>query len=192
MKGFSVLESMVSVAIISIMAVSMWVGYGNWRSRSALNAATQKMVADIRRVQNLAVSTGQIRDPDSGSLTIPCGYGIHYLNPGAYILFANKQNGLDLDCRDSNRVYVDSQDINIETVNIEQRNIDFSGVFDDILFFPPDPLTLITESSPPDTVSTISNRTILGYELASITLCFSSGSLCKNIEVRETGLIDIQ
>lgn len=194
MKGFSTLESMVTIAIISIMAVSMWVGYGNWRSRSTLNTAAQKVAADIRKVQNWAVSTSQIEDPGSGSMIIPCGYGIHYIDSDTYILFANIQKvGGSNNCSDSNRVYeTTTPDIAVETVNIEQRNISFQGSFDDILFFPPDPLTLITESSPLDTGSKILDGILPGYTSAIITLCFSGSLPCKAIEVRGTGLVDIQ
>lgn len=189
MKGFSVLESMVSVAIISIMAVSMWVGYGNWRSRSILNVATQKVAADIRKVQNLAISTSQIRDPVSGNMIIPCGYGIHYFNSDWYGLFANVQDGSQSDCQNSNRVYFFSQDIDVEFVNIRQSsNAGFQGPFDDILFFPPDPLTLITLAG--DTSRFISDGLLAG-DTATITLCVSGGSLCRGIEVKGTGLIDI-
>lgn len=178
MKGFTLLESVVTIAVISIIAVVVLANYGTLRSRTFLDKAVQKIALDIRKAQNFAVVT--VRLPDG---TIPCGYGIHYVDNDTYALFANIQDGALDDCSDSNKIY-DGGDIIVETINIQQPKIRFNGAlspFSDILFFPPDPVTFI-------------NGVFNSSARSTIGLCFEDdcASMNRQIDVWGTGLVDIE
>lgn len=167
MRGFTLVEAIVAIAIISLMSVFTVTGYGDLRNRSALNRAAQKTALDIRQAQNLATAT--VAQPDG---SVFCGYGIHYLDADTYILFTDK------DCS-TNRVFNSGEEA--ETINIEQPNIKFDGSFSDILFFPPDPVTFINGAFDP------------GLQ-AVITLCVENNcdSYFKRINVWGNGRIDIE
>ena len=174
LTGFTLIEVIVSVAIIILMVAITMVKYGDLRNRSTLNQAAQKVALDIRKAQNLAASTVAQSD---GSVF--CGYGIHYSDLNTYILFTDKDSSGDPLCGPADQIFNLGEET--ETINIEQPNIKFENSFSDILFFPPDPVTYIGGSFNPSFTSVI----ILCVE----TDCDSS---FKKINVWGNGRIDIE
>lgn len=178
MKGFTLIESIVTIAVIVIMAVIVLANYDTLRTQSALNRAVQKIVVDIRKAQNFSAQTRRLSD---GS--IPCGYGIHYEADDTYILFADIDNSGSL-CGNADQMYDTNDDVDVEIIRIRQQSMEFSGSFQDILFFPPDPLTFINGGNPPGVHDSGLSTTI--------NLCFEGNSPCRQVIVWGSGLIDIE
>ncbi|MFA6096464.1 MAG: type II secretion system protein [Candidatus Paceibacterota bacterium] len=131
-NGFTLLEMMLVIVIISIMSVVVMNNYNSQKKTKEMQFAIQKISDDIRRVQNYSINIKKFEDYD-----ISGGYGIHFERDGAgYIIFLNSPSVL-------NKAYVSGEDQIVETivlspsVTIETLN----GVSDlpnaDILFGPP-------------------------------------------------------
>ncbi|MBU3664044.1 MAG: prepilin-type N-terminal cleavage/methylation domain-containing protein [Bacteroidetes bacterium] len=68
-KGFTVIELVVSIAIISMVTAIFLVNYRTVNRRSDLTMISQKVVTDIRMAQNY--SLGLARYGENGSTNIP-------------------------------------------------------------------------------------------------------------------------
>ncbi|MBU4000257.1 type II secretion system GspH family protein [Patescibacteria group bacterium] len=88
-RGYTLVELLIVVAIISIMSVVSFSNYGTSRKNVVLRQEAQKVILDLRQAQNMAMNTvkfnGQI---PSG------GYGIRFdvLSSDAYIIYADTDN----------------------------------------------------------------------------------------------------
>lgn len=88
--GYTLIELLMVVAIISIMAVAAFANYGANRKNIVLRQEAQKMILDLRRAQNMAMNVSKL-----SSTEIPSGgYGVHFdtSSSGAYILYADIDN----------------------------------------------------------------------------------------------------
>lgn len=92
-RGYTLIELLMVVAIISIMAVAAFANYGTNRKNAVLRQEAQKLILDLRRAQNMAMNVSQL-----SSTEIPLGgYGIRFvLSSGNYTIYADK---------DDNKVY---------------------------------------------------------------------------------------
>lgn len=89
--GYTLVELLVVAAIISVMSVMSFAGYGISQKNVILRQEAQKLVLDLRRAQNMAMNVSQL-----SSSEIPSGgYGVHFdiLSSGAYIIYADTDNG---------------------------------------------------------------------------------------------------
>jgi prepilin-type N-terminal cleavage/methylation domain-containing protein len=95
-RGTSLIEVMAVIAIIAIVSGALMVAFSRNRQASNLEAAGRQLAADIRTVQNYALS-GKMQ----GS-TIPCSYGVVW-GTGAteYNVTYKKLAGVDT-CGNSN------------------------------------------------------------------------------------------
>lgn len=132
-NGFTLLEMMLVVVIISIMSVVVMNNYNSQKKTKEMQFATQKISDDIRKVQNYSINIKKFENYD-----ISGGYGIHFERDGTgYVIFLNSPSV-------PNKAYVDDiEDKIVETVAFPQGvTIDtLNGVSDlpnaDILFEPP-------------------------------------------------------
>jgi prepilin-type N-terminal cleavage/methylation domain-containing protein len=123
--GFTLIEFLVVLFIISLISGAALANYGSSKQRYYVSKATQQFASDLRRAQNMAL-TGKIQ-----GMTVPQGYGIHIVSSSQYLLFYNT---------DSQKTYQGSGVL--ETINIEGGSA-LAPVNYDIYFTPPEPLTYL-------------------------------------------------
>lgn len=116
--GFTILELVVVVSIISAILLVAVSNFGQIRLNFSLARSAQKFGQDVRRAQNLASSA----NPQIISWPpIAGGYGVHLdfdiLGRKQYIIYGDTNN---------NRQYNDGVDVVIETVDISKEE---PGVF---------------------------------------------------------------
>lgn len=177
-KGFTLIELIVVLGITALLS-SILISYNSIsRQQLAFYAERIKFVETIFRAKSLALSPyTQSSGGDS------CGYGIHVdYEAESYSLFRyNKPQGVN--CQDINSIDIGSENI-ISTVGIN-KNVKFinsgngTARYDDILFVPPDPITLLSSDG-----VTINNSSI------SVNIHTQDGSLSAVISVNSAGLIN--
>ncbi len=83
-SGFTLLELMVSIAIISILAVVSFNVLVPLRKNSALKNSQLKVKAVIKKAQNYSL---QGITPTGGNSGVLCGYGFKFINTTQYEIF---------------------------------------------------------------------------------------------------------
>lgn len=137
--GFTLIEVLVSTFIIGVLSTVILLNYRAGQERASLTRAAAAFETDIRRAQNLAVASADF----DGS--VPCGYGIHYIDSRTYSIYVGKLGGA-VDCRSSNHNYQAGTDLIYRNIAIIEWAVVFKNSFSDIFFEPPDPTTYINNS----------------------------------------------
>ena len=163
--GFTLIELLVVISIIGLLSSLVLANHHNSQKKYALSQATQQLISDLRKAQNMAMSGVDI---EIGQYY---GYGL-YLNKvdSFYIIYADKND---------NTSYQPS-DTTIETVNLSSQ-IKINSLSPlankiDVFFKPPEPTTYINANS---------GTGISGI----ITLELEGTSLTKTVTVTTAGLI---
>lgn len=138
--GFSLIEVLVVIFIISLVSGSILAGY--LRSQGSYYAlkAAQKLSVDLRRAQNMALS-GTLQ----GAI-VPAGYGIHIKSDNGYSLFYNVSQ--------ESIFYDDSVILDDLTLD----NATLSPVGTSIFFQPPEPETCVNGSNTDSQTITITSN----------------------------------
>lgn len=172
--AFTLTELLVVMFIISLLSSIVLANYRGGQKKYALFQATQQLVSDLRKAQNMAMSGVDIGEVVGEPGKYYCGYGIqinYSARPTSYYFYIDKSP----DCSTSNNQY-DSSDKLLETVNLpNQIEIQSTSLLPiDIFFKPPDPTTYIND----------------GVAVSgTITLKLKDTSLTKTITVTTAGLI---
>lgn len=169
-KGFTLIELMVVVAIIGIVSVLVLANYRQDSARQSLVQAEQKLISDLRRAQNMAMSGTDINNQYYG-VGIYIDIGAEGDN-GKYIIYGEKQQ--------DNRTYNSGSDTIIETINLPPKIIIQSvssgnnklGVF----YEPPDPRIYLD-------VLPVSGQATINLQAQN------SGLPVKTITVNDSGLV---
>ncbi|MBI2984293.1 MAG: prepilin-type N-terminal cleavage/methylation domain-containing protein [Candidatus Kerfeldbacteria bacterium] len=87
--GLTLVELLISIAVIGILSSIVFVGFYQDRERSAVKRAAEQLQVDVQSAQNRA---------QSGVLTggsLPAGYGVHFdvATPDRYLIFADALSG---------------------------------------------------------------------------------------------------
>lgn len=179
-SGFTMLELMVSLGIMAILIGSFVVNYRGGSRNSELGLAAQKLVSDIRMVQNSALGTTRY----NGKVPIG-GWGLHFDktsgNNLAYTVFADVDGDKNYDgASESNAVYGGRRMNLPENISISELLFNAAPKNTiDVIFLPPDPETLIW-----DGFSTTTNATIrIRHSVTGVT---------KDAYVNFFGLIEVQ
>ena len=162
--GFTLIEMLVVIAVISILTAVVIIGYRDSGKKYALAQESQKLVADIRRAQNMAMSGAKV----AGQYY---GFGVYAAkNDNFYVLYGDK-NG--------NHTYQPSDDtlITITIINnVRIQYVSFSNHKLDVFFEPPDPTTYLSGDSTHGLSSTV-------------TLEVENTSLTKTITITTAGVV---
>jgi len=172
-KAFTLMESIIVIAIIVILALIIFPNYYSTKQQLALQRSASKLAQDIRKVQEMAMSAQEFE----GEISLG-GYGIYLRRVPSpqisYILYVDKNN---------NQKY-DSGEETIEEINFESgiRILSLSGNHTSIIFTPPDPTVLFTDADGID----------LGLGQISIVISLiSDETKTKTISINKAGLINI-
>lgn len=125
--GFTLVELLVVIFIISLISGSVL--YSSWKGQDQyyVSKSVQKLAADLRRAQNLALS-GQTQ-----GVIMPRGYGLYFVSGSQYYIFYNTSSDL---------VYAAGASVLLETINLTNNAV-VSPIAQSIYFTPPDPTTYI-------------------------------------------------
>lgn len=162
--GFTLAEMLVIMFIISLLSTLILANYRGGQRQYALNDATKKLLSDLRKAQNMAIS-------GSGNSK---GYGISAVSSStSYIIFGDN-NG--------NFRYESGTDVVLETISLPLgiKILSVSPLLGgrlSVVFAPPAPTTFINAQS------------TLGLS-ATFTLQTDDGSLTKTITTTTAGLIN--
>lgn len=171
-SGFTLIEVLLYAILMGTFSTIILFNLrGSQSNISVVDRASAAIISDFRRVQNYAIAGLTFQ----GSSV--CGYGIHYLAPDSYLIYA----GGGATCSSSNRNYQNGQDFNVQTVKINESSVKFKASFNDVFFEPPDPKTYLNNSfslSDPPLVIT------MGFENQN---CPTG---CRTIHIYPSGKID--
>jgi len=176
-KGFTLVELMVTVSIISLLSVVVFANYRAGGKQFALQRSAHKLAQDIRRAQNMTMGAVECPSGTACAGQVPPGYGIR-LSQGDdtfYRLYA------DTTPPKGNEQY-NGGDVVIETIYLENGVYIFSAspASFSINFKPPDPVVRIRDGGGDVTE-------------ARITIALQADtSKTKTIKVNKAGLIEIE
>lgn len=173
-KGFSLVEMLVVMAVITIISLMVLAQYRLGRRKNLLRLEAQKVVNSLRRVQNMSLSSQEYkgRVPELG------GYGAHFNELGenakSYVLFADV-NG--------DGQYNDDGTEKIETINFPDR-VSLGGLEAeqiDIIFSAPDGALSISGGR---------ESTIVIIKDTELDLTRGAIPSTQTITIRKPGVID--
>lgn len=175
--GFTFVELMVIIAIIAVLSAISIPFYSSLRKTLTLERATAKLVQDLRRTEEMALSGQDFK----GTGFPKGGYGM-YFNQG------------DTNCTifadiDATRKF-DSSNKTLEVVSFE-NNVKVNSLNNGsnakihVIFVPPDPFVFITDSNGNDLMAATSPLTVVNIRISLI----DDASKYRDIKVSRTGLI---
>ena len=133
-NGFTLIELMVSIAIVGILASVIVVNTRFGERQQALAQAAQKLVLDLRKAQNSALAPGAETD---------CIYGLKIDSDGSYFIYKRS----DAECLiDGQYKYIDGSANKTETILLN-KNIKFVAWNKEVAFEAPEPIAHIDGAS---------------------------------------------
>jgi len=171
-NGFTIIEMIVAVAIISIMAVLILANYNQGRSQLSVDGVAQALMVDLRQAQSMALA-GALTNGKYG------GYGIYSVSTTQYDLFFNEnienngcqKDGFEYSNSGSNGLLIKRVSLpNNITISFNNNNVN------NVFFAPPQPKTCIGNDA--------------NNESMTISLTDNSSGAKKTITVTKNGVIE--
>lgn len=106
-KGFSLVEVLVVIFVISLLSGSVSASYWSSQKRYYVSKAVQRLTVDLRRAQNMALAGA------TQGAVVPKGYGVYTQSDSQYIIFYNN---------DSNKAYNGSS-VLFETIALDNATL---------------------------------------------------------------------
>ena len=170
MRGFTLIEALVAVFIIGVLSTVILLNYRTGQDQASLTRSAAAFETEIRRTQNLAVASSELEG------SIPCGYGLHYIDSRTYSLYAGRLGGA-ANCQASNHNFQSGTDSVYQNLKIIEQRAVFKNSFSDIFFEPPDPAAYINDSR------------AVGASTA-VEICLETDlTVCRNLTVDTAGRI---
>jgi len=191
--GFSLIEMLVVISIVTILSGSLILTFS--RVRSDPTHTVNIVIAEIRDTQVRALSGVRYKHPSesiSGPL-LRCGYGI---TPGLvtteFRVYAGP-NSPGTDCTAEDRRFNDPPDKIVRTVKLQDPNFEFKNAiagknFYDIFFEPPDRKVFIDNSSALAGSATNPAKILLGPLGVD---CAVNPTNCRAICIYTSGRIEV-
>ena len=172
--GFTLIEILVSISIISILTILVFSNYYSGRRQFALQRSAHKLTQDLRRAQEMAMSAKKSplgNEPKTG-------YGVFFEeNEKEYKLYADI---------DSNEFFTSENDEIVETIKLEK------GVHIKEINSNSSPKKISVNFKPPDPTVKI-KFLVGGANEAIITLSLvTDDSKTKTIKINKVGRIEIE
>ncbi len=167
--GFTIFELLIVTIIMGILSLIILYNYRKSQNQFALQRSVYKLAQDVRRTSEMAMAAKKI------GANLPWGYGVYVnrsVSDKSYIIYADI---------DGSNFYEPSNDVVVETVDLEQRII--------IQSVNPDPVCINFRKPAP----TIKIQSAPGVTSNLGQIILSDGAtLTKTIEVNPVGMIDIK
>lgn len=157
MWGFTIIEMLVTVGVLTLLSGILIMYSKSGENASTLLRQGAKMVTDVNRAKNLALTTVTFTFSEGdrkGEAIHPCGYGVFFdevSQPNRYIIYADTS----IDCRASDHTRPtdgssDVESIDLSTsITIDKKNIE------SVFFLPPDPIIYFNPSETSEASITI-------------------------------------
>ena len=177
-KGFTLIEVMVVVVVIGLLSTLLLANYRSSSRGSELQHEAQRLAGDIRKAQNMAMSSFKYKEKEGDVGEVPCGYGIHFFANDSYSLWRDLSvDPGDKECLQSDKQYNSGETIG-RMVNLLE-NINLESPKNDIFFMPPDAKVLFDGDE------------IIGALEIEIKLSDDAGNY-KIITLNNFGLVEIE
>jgi prepilin-type N-terminal cleavage/methylation domain-containing protein len=164
--GFTLIELIITTAIIAFLATFVLADYRNAGERTTLRLETQKFIGDVRRVENMALGS-----LDFNGTTPVGGWGIYIANTSTYYVFVDNDA-----VGTSNHGRYTAGDTVAETVTLSVKALFSAGVGSSVVFVPPDPLVYIN-----------------GTDSGTLTVTLreaADAAVTRNVLINSFGLVD--
>ena len=179
-KAFTVVESLVTILIITVLSLIILPNYTSLRQELAFQRSANKLAQDIRKVQEMAMSAQEF-----GGAIPEGGYGIYLRTVPpvfphtSYALYIDENNNRRCDgCVPGTEEFIGRVDLEsgIKILSLDENHVN-------IIFKPPDPTVFFTDEDGVD----------LGLDQVSIVFSLiSDETKTITINVNKVGLINIE
>lgn len=170
-KGFTLVELLVSIALISIISGISLANYSDIRTSAQMESDVNTVVIALRDAQSKALSPDKTEFGITGKL---CSIGVELdtnVTPNRILPYVVEDVSFSQDCSGGTRVYYAS------ATELEKSNLIITDQYQ-IQFATPFGQTTIIPSSTSD--------------LVTVGLQSLNGSISRSIDVYSSGLIDVQ
>ncbi|MDP3764283.1 MAG: prepilin-type N-terminal cleavage/methylation domain-containing protein [bacterium] len=172
-SGFTLIELIIIIGIVGFLSAMVITGGNKGADQRKIILETRRLAEEIRKVQNMALSSIAQDCGVLGNKVVPSGIILSTALPDRYRLVA--------DC-DENKAYNAGSDILLSTVILSASQISLVSPASplEIFFIPPLPVTAINTSE-------------LDLASATITLCgIKDITLCKYIYINSKGSVSVE
>jgi Tfp pilus assembly major pilin PilA len=156
-SGFTIIEMLVTVGVLTLLSGILIMYSKSGENASVLLRQGAKVVTDVNRAKNLAVTTATYTNAD-GETFHPCGYGVYFdstSTPNRYIIYADISN----DCRNSDHTRQSDASSDVESIDLATSIVIDTKNIESVFFLPPDPTTYFNPSDTTEAAITIKNVT---------------------------------